>query len=129
LKDDEDDEEDDEEMKGRLQSLDQFINLHRPHHPRHLHNLGIASFLPEQAFFSHQYHDCGVEWIMWFQANKLIKLIERRWRRWGIGEKGTIPHIMSSTPHIGPWRTPTEGHLTPDANGDLSVGVEYRWQS
>jgi hypothetical protein len=33
-----------------LQSLDQFINLHRPHHPRHLHNLGIASFLPEQAF-------------------------------------------------------------------------------
>jgi lanosterol synthase len=34
---------------------------------------------------------------------------------------------MSSTPHIGPWRTPTEGHLTPDANGDLKTDYT-RWR-
>lgn len=34
---------------------------------------------------------------------------------------------MSSTPHIGPWRTPAEGHLTPDANGDLQTDYS-RWR-
>ncbi|KAJ5199279.1 Prenyltransferase/squalene oxidase [Penicillium cf. griseofulvum] len=34
---------------------------------------------------------------------------------------------MSSTPHIGPWRTPAEGHLTPDANGDLKTDYS-RWR-
>ena len=44
-----------------------------------------------------------------------------------IGEKDPIPHIMSSTPHIGPWRTPAEGHLTPDDNGDLKTDYS-RWR-
>ncbi|CAG8086924.1 unnamed protein product [Penicillium nalgiovense] len=34
---------------------------------------------------------------------------------------------MSSTSHIGPWRTPAEGHLTPDANGDLKTDYT-RWR-
>ncbi|KGO43305.1 Terpenoid cyclases/protein prenyltransferase alpha-alpha toroid [Penicillium expansum] len=34
---------------------------------------------------------------------------------------------MSSTPHIGPWRTPAEGHLTPDDNGDLKTDYS-RWR-
>ncbi|CAG8131311.1 unnamed protein product [Penicillium olsonii] len=34
---------------------------------------------------------------------------------------------MSSTPHIGPWRTPAEGHLTSDANGDPQTDYS-RWR-
>lgn len=34
---------------------------------------------------------------------------------------------MSSTPHIGPWRTPSQGHLTPDANGDPQTDYA-RWR-